>query len=399
MGRPRKTQTQPVEEDLDLRPDEVDFVDFLENIGDNGSTVEVYRIPRNGDPEWLDVLAFDIIRDGGQQYIRDTYGPGKYKLMFKDSLRKYQGRKTFVLGGAPVTAAPAVVNNGAGDPRFEFLTAQMAQDRALMFKLIENMGKGGPTPTDPAAMLTAVVAAFSVLRQGSDPAAPGNPTKQLKETLELLASTKDIFGPGEPKEENMYTVVKELGQQFLGRTAGPTAPGRLPASTVQTLHPGTQFRVTPLRPGANGAGTEALSSAEGDEVNPKDAVMRETNAVQWIKAGLEYLKTKCKLGKPVELYMDLVWDHQEEPQFAALLQAIGSGATFENLLTFDEEIAQTPGLKTWFEQLYNAIHKEVFEPMDTSRAGGHQDHAPGNAAPGAAGSPEPGSSGAGGGSA
>jgi len=391
-GRSGRKPAEPREDDFlgieDLRPDEKDFLDFLEEIGPSASVVEVYRVPKSGDAEWMDVVSFDIIRDGGQGYIRETYGPGKYRLMFKNSGKKYQGHKTIIIGALPLAPAQLVNTNGAHDTRFDFLTSQMAQQQQLVFKLIEGLSnRGSQAPaSDPSAMLTAVVTAFSVLKGAADPAAGGNPTKQLRDTLEMIRDAKDIMGGGgDAKEENMYTVLKELGNKFLGGGAPgrPAGPGGAALPGLQTIHAGGSFRVTPM----GGAAAAAEQTPPGGAARAvQDPAL---NAAQWVAAGLAYLKEKAKKGKAVELYQDLIFEHNDEPQFAALLQGIEQGATFENLLQFDPEIADTPALRTWFQKLYDAVRQEIFESVDTGGTGGDANNAGGDAAAGAGGPSNP----------
>ena len=79
-------------------------------------------------------------------------------------------------------------------------------------------------------------------------------------------------------------------------------------------------------------------------------------------------------GDNQDLIIDWMMENPEEPQWAAILGSIKQGATFEQLLQFDPEIATIPTLHAWFSTLYNGLHEEIFNPVDTRRPGRNPDH-------------------------
>jgi hypothetical protein len=97
------------------------------------------------------------------------------------------------------------------------------------------------------------------------------------------------------------------------------------------------------------------------------------NVSDWIRVGLAYLKEKARRFRDPGIYVDTILDNDDEPQWAAIVGAIREGATFENLLQFDPEIGQE-GMRSWFQRLYDGVHSELFQAVDSTRAGGNENN-------------------------
>lgn len=108
---------------------------------------------------------------------------------------------------------------------------------------------------------------------------------------------------------------------------------------------------------------------------------------KWIAAQLAFLKSKAQAKKDPEAWIDYILDNDEEPGCRAIITALSLGATFENLLAFDPEIAQNPELLAWFKTLYDGIASEIRNAgdVDSARAAGDSSNVVSNARFGATG--------------
>lgn len=147
MGRPPKKPVDdlnpPTQEEIQ---NEIDYQNYLTEIGESGVTVTIHRYPKVGkDMEWVDDTTIDQVP---LAVLRDKYGPGKYRMTFKDSTGLYVGRKTVCISPP---YAPGV--NGVGGPQDDYT-------KTLMLTLIANMKPApaldmGSLLAGMAAMLTA----------------------------------------------------------------------------------------------------------------------------------------------------------------------------------------------------------------------------------------------------
>jgi hypothetical protein len=223
-----------------------------------------------------------------------------------------------------------------------------------------------------------VSAAFAALK---GTATPENPLTLAKTIIELGQS---IGGNGNGADDNVYSIVKEIGKEAIRRIPPEAIAAFVPAPAVPppaALPPAPANVVSPIvSPPPPAAAAIPSTPQEVDLSNP--AIIR-----QFIALGLEYLKRKAKkanLGnleernESVELVLDWMCNNDEEPQFTAIMGAIKQGATFENLLQFDPEIATNPELQAWFKKLYDGLRAEIFNPMDTGRAARDENHSRGD---------------------
>jgi hypothetical protein len=348
-ARKRRSRPPAAEPDEDLSYEDYELVDFIEQVGPNIANVYIWRVPKHGDAEYVDRVTVDMLKDGAEEYLRDTFGaPCKYQLRFKGSDSRWKWSKTINVGSNDknVFAAQAGGQNGSqvtaqtaakdSELEKEIRLIQTRQHEAFMV-LLGNMGKGAPA-ADPSAMLTAVVAAFTAIKGATTPDG-GLDLKKLKDIMEVMNGLK----PTGPQEENLYTVVKDLGSKVVETVQGWRGPGPAPAQ----LTPGAPAAPAP----ANGANAMTVQD--------------------WIRAQLFYLKQKAMQNKEVGFWIDYIFQNEEEPGCAAIIHAIEQGATFENLLQFDPEIAKNPQVTAWFKALYDGLHTEIKQAVDTGGPAGN----------------------------
>jgi hypothetical protein len=342
----RVTRKTEVEDWIEPENEEFELAEFIESVGPSIAHVYIHRIPKHGDQEYKDRVTVADLAGSPEEFLRERFGAGKYKLSFRGSDHRWKLQKIMNIGTAGKDVEPALngATNAAEQLHLQFLREQLAQQQTLNTALIQGLA-GRPAP-DPAAMLTAVVAAFSALHNG-----------QPKENEDWIARAKTIIElardlqPSSGTEDNPWSVVKDFARQLT--TSIPAMPSAPPAPAPPPMQP------------ANG---------------------QQQNVADWIRVGLNYLKHKAALGKDPDFWVDWILTNEEEPQCAALAGAVQQGATLEHLLQFDPEIAQQPTYVMWFRKLYDGLYAEIHAPVDSAGSGGNTDHASHDAGPGAPGS-------------
>lgn len=332
------------EDDL-LTQDEVDLFTFLEEIGPSTAVIEVFRMNRDGSRPHLETVTMDVIRENVYQYLRETWGGGKYLLQFKNSLRRIIKNKVIDIEARPgfrPGGAPGVAADPANDPHFQFLREQHAQQQTLLTTLIAGLAQR-PVPDfkmpDAAAMLTAVVAAFATLR--------GDPGKDesLDKVAKIIGIAKDLNQPD--KEETWPGIVRDVGKEVVSMFRG--APAQIPAAVDRPAPAALEFRGSPA--------PMAAAPIAADLPAPTETVVQSFQ--DYIRLALAYLKQKSQLGKDPEIYIQWIFDNQEEQLCSALKAAVENGATVDHLLQFDAEIAQNPAHVLWFRKLHAGILREL----------------------------------------
>lgn len=360
-----------------LTPDdsEEDLYTFIDEVGSGVSTVDIFRLNKDGSRPHVDRVTLDALKDDVYGYLR-SLGAAKYLLQFKSADRLIRKTKVIeVAAGVTPNGVPVAPAAGAFD-HVQFLREQMAQQQTLILALIGNLGKGsGPDLSFLAGVLkppdmTPVVSLMTAMITKKD---DGGGLAMVREVVKL---TRDLAPDGGGKDESWLSVLKDVGGKVVDNIGGafrqPGAPAALlPAGTP--LPPTAETR-TPATPVVSGG-------------NP--IVTRENFAV-YLGQALTYLKTKAAAGKDVELIADFIIENSEEAQWTAVLGVIEQGATFENLLQFDPSIGQDPALRAWFQTLYNELRNEIFNPVDRAGKGGNANNPTGDAGPGVAGPGTPG---------
>jgi len=378
--------------------------DFLDNLGTSVSEIRIYRVlysnpgqsvpkvgPKGGIPfreHFVDTVTPPVT----EVQIRDAYGAGSYRLYFHIGSKKVASKMVHIGPLRMDEDSTQDLVRGPGQKagkvdmptmQLDFLRDQMAQQQTLILALIQGMQgshqqvdigsilqgmaqmQQATKPNavaDPATLLTAVTSAFSVLKGA---AGEGD---LMEKAQSLLGLAKEL-APSKDHDDNLYSVVREIGNKVVDTFGGREAGSREPRSN-------------PAKPAA-------LPPAPAPQQQEEDVMQR------WIRAQLDFLKHKAKAGKPVEFWLDYMFENQEEPGVAAILNAIQSGATFDHLLAFDSEIRDNPALRSWFERFYLELRGELLNPgppaMDTAGPGRNDSNAPNYASTGAASQPDPGS--------
>ena len=381
MGRPKKEPT--IEEAaLGYSPDEAlayeeveELSEFIGQFAGSISKCQIIRQLGTGETQYCETVSPSGLT---QDQIRDAWGPGRFRLKFLGAGNRYVRTITVNIAARPAGAAIGLVPQTTNQES-HFLREQLALQQTLLMSMITaykpldvgsilsgmgNLIKGSNNapPVDPTAMLTSVIAAFTALKGSTD----SNGGMDLKKFKELLEVANELLPKqNQPIEENLYTVVKELGHKVV--------------DTVKAYQPQRVELTETPRPQLTAQQQHAPEPAAAAVAEGKPQVGRS----EWMRAQLSFLKQKAGQGKGAAAWVDYILDNQEEPGCDAICSAIEDGATFEHLLQFDPEIAENPQLKVWFKVLYDGLHAEILgdENLDSTRRGGDAPDPSGNAPP------------------
>lgn len=370
--QPRKPRNNPpaavlppgYDEDDLLTQDEVDLFTFLEEIGPSTAVIELFRMNRDGSRPHLETVTMDVIRENVYQYLREAWGGGKYLLQFKNSLRRIIKNKVIEIEARPGFQAAGAAGRPAdlaNDQHLQFLREQHAAQQTLITTLITGLAQR-PIPDiklpDSAAMLTAVVTAFATLR--------GDPGKDesLDKVAKIISIAKDL-NPGE-KEDSWPGLIRDVSKEVVSVFAGrPAVPGPQPPAAMLPAPAAVEF---------GSPAPMAVTPAPAETIAPAPGVPSFQDS---IRLALAYLKQKAQLGKDPEIYVEWIFDNQEEALCSALKAVVENGATVEHLLQFDPGIAENPAHVLWFRKLHAGIVREIQadgndgREVDSDRPTGH----------------------------
>ncbi len=353
--RPAKRE----EDFLDLpTTSEMAIEDFLDEWAPQTAVVEIYRRKDDGSLPHVKRVGIEILKVDLYGYLRDKFGNGKYVLQFKDSGRKILKSLTVDVEGAALTLPNGNgVGNGGGTFHEQLILALIAGMRpapapafdmgAIMQGIGTMIAALKPAPSgDPATMLAAMAATFKELKPPED---------NVDKALSIISKAKELV-PGGDKDDSWPGLIKE----GVAAVASALKPNGQPATPARpAIPPGAE----PYRPPA----VQLPATTE----NPPVEKTSDELLMEWVTAQIGFLKIKAKAGKDVDFWIDYIFENQEEPGNAAILEVMRRGATFQHLLTFDPEIGKDPHLTAWFTKLYDALHSPEPEPvLDTPGTGG-----------------------------
>lgn len=323
-----------------------DIYAFLDELGEEVETVDIFRMNRDGGRPHVERVTLDIIKENVYEHLRQPpCNGGKFLLQFKNGLREIVKSKVIEVENLKPAEKP---NTDAGDGLSTFMREQLTLQQNMILALIAGMKPPDFSwmaalmkPSDPAAMLAALVGGFNAMKPNGDGA---DSIGRLREAMGLIKEfTSD------DKEETVLGVVKEVGGKF-----------------VQALTGGGQM----LLPATTATAAAEVPAAQ-PAAQPNPPAESDAQMILYLKAGLTYLKGRCKAGKEPEFLAETIIENRDEPQNRVLLHAIEQGATFENLLQFDPEIASNPVYEKWFRELFVQLNAHLKKSVDTAGASGN----------------------------
>lgn len=405
MGRPKKeTLASELLGDDEPTREEMDLDEFLEDLGGGVAIIHILRIRPDGGMPQVGKATMDDLREDPYEYIRQNYGAGKFRLIFKGSNRRIQAVRQIELEAAKGTngaPAPASGMSSIFPPDMSF------QDKLLMMRFM--------IPEKPAIDIGSVMAGIAGMMTAmrpADPAKPQDPVEMFRTCVTMFESLKDKNAkpPLEQLREvasvirefsgdkdtgaaidSPWGMVTEIGKQVVS-TVGPALAGLVPGAPRPAI-----VQQAP-RPAPAPAALAPGSRQPSDTGNlPAPATPNaEENLQRWLVAQISFFKEKAKAGKDPGFWIDYVFENAEEPGCQAFMYALRRGATYENLLEFDTEIAQNPQLSLWFKEVFEGVRTGLLqENVDSGRAGGDSSNVVPNVPSSATGQPNgagPGSS-------
>ncbi len=354
MPRTRKDDAQ-FEEPV-VTQSEADVFEFLQDNQLESTVVEIYEKQKDGRYLQQERIDIDVIKSDPFNYLRENYDcPGTFMLRFKTHTHKYLKNITLYVGAGPrhlrqrasVIAEPtqqaAIATDFTKEVMFALLASLKPQPQPDMGSLLSGLAAimaalRPQTNSDPAAMLTAMATTWSAVKPKE--------SDSLSQFKEMVSLTRDLMPESGPKEENVYSIVKEVGNKIVDTFA--PRPGGMQQPQQQQIA-GNPAPVAPTT------------------TSPREE--EENIMLRWLKAQIAFLKEKARIGKPTEEWVEYLWNNQEEPGCQAILDLIDRGVSFEQVLQFDTEIANNPTLRSWFERLYTQLRTEL-QALDTSGSGG-----------------------------
>src|SRR5262245_44513983 len=198
---PRDRQRE-FDDEGEFSPEEIDLIDFIEQVGPSIARVYIWRVPRHGDHEYIDKVEVSMLKDGAEEFLRDTYGaPAKYFLRFKGSDQRWKFSKMVNIG-TPNKGEYLAGLNGSQSSSHQTSQAsqresELQKELQLMsqrqheahLKMLESLNRPPAAAPDPSAMLTSVITAFTALKAASTPDG-GTDIKKLKEIMSVVNEFK-----------------------------------------------------------------------------------------------------------------------------------------------------------------------------------------------------------------
>jgi hypothetical protein len=227
-------------------------------------------------------------------------------------------------------------------------------DLGGLAQLLLAINGGGNKQSD----LGAVVAAFATLKQSAEPTNPLAGVKDVLEIAKSIAGNNGGAGDGD----------SDPGWPGLIKGALSALTGGSPKPGQRTL-----------------TAAPAAAAAAGDDDD--EQLSEEEMFQRWLGGQLQFLKSKAATNKPVEFWIQYTLDNSDETGNQAIFTALRGGATFENLLQFDPEIANTPALRVWFQKFYDGLKRSLSPAAPIPWIVGNPPNTPSNENPGAAGQP------------
>jgi hypothetical protein len=207
--------------------------------------------------------------------------------------------------------------------------------------------------------------------------------REVAGVIREFSGDKDSAGAG---VDSPWGVVAEIGKQVVA-AVGPALSGMVPGSGRSSIP-------ASVLPQQNKPMIPAAASTPNNGGPSNSSTSMEENLHRWLISQLAFLKVKALAGKDPGFWIDYVFENAEEPGCQALLYTLRRGATFENLLEFDPQIAENPQLTIWFREVFLGVEAGLLQDnVDSGGGSGDARHVAPNVSsgtPGSAGAGSPG---------
>lgn len=388
----KKPKATDVLQGFEPTQDEIEFDEFLEEVGPSTAVIHILRMKPDGSTPQIGKTTMDQIREDPWEFLRSTYGGGKFRLLFRGGNREFRGSKVLEVEGSAVPTGQA----GASG----VLSHEKLLDTMLLSMIQHFQPREIPPPPpalDIGALFAGMASMMTVLKPAAPTEKPADPIQMFQTIMQMYQGMKDknekppleqlrdvasvikeFSGDKGGGEDSMWGAVASIGKdvvekgsQILGNMRQP-APAFHTTGNIAPFQPAKPTAQFPTLPAALPTTTEIPNQPAPGETAAAHSAVTLSNTEKWIRVQIGSLKEKAKLNKNPEFWAEYILDNEEDYGPAALLYAVRQGATLETLIAFDPEIGSNPQLTWWFSEVFEGVKAGLNQPMDSGRQGGDE---------------------------
>lgn len=347
-GRPRKVVTTTIEEQTDGQApieaedllsqqtaeqvETTNLVEQMKALGNVGARCMLYRADKFKSAMcFVGAVTPEIL---SEEYIQEEYGEGRYQIRVIDAGGKFIVHKTVEIGPprsaqstqAKVAVLPPVVGDPLMQARLESMMQEQVTNREMMLRLIDKIGAHDgqqSTLTEFASVITTVQALMPKATTAAD---------AIKEAVGIFREGMKLGASGGGAEKGWMETIKDVLGSLPELIAG--------AKTMSAIQ---QPQTVAIEPGLNPPGDSP-----------------ENQQTEMLRQGIAYLKLKARQGKDPGLWIDVIADNLDDPQWLPLAAKLD--LPFEEIARIDAELL-TPLYRPWFVKLFagvrDALHERV----------------------------------------
>ena len=354
MAKPKKVTTTTVEESVEERKGESieaqtslsvediatqNLVEQIEALGSTAARCCIYRADAHrGAMKFVGSVSPEFV---SEEFIQSEYGEGRYSVRLLDARAHYIMSRIVDVAArksdqstAAAAALPQPIVSGS-DPvmmaRLESMIQEQATNREMMLRLIDKIGSahdGGQQST--LSEFASVVTTLTAIMPKSN-----TPIDSVKEMVGIFREGMKIGASGAAGgDKSWMETIKDVLGSLPELIAGAKS---MAASNV----------LVPIEDANSQTDMKQISSTQ-------------KTSLEGLRQGINYLKIKAAQGKDPRLWIDVIVDNLDDPQWASLAGQLTQ--SYEEIGKLDAELL-TPVYRPWFERLFegirNALHERI----------------------------------------
>jgi hypothetical protein len=303
----------PFGDPVPIDSDDDSIKHVVQRLGGDDVQVEIHKIVPHGFS-----YCWTAPGDFSYEQLRDNYGGGRFRCrVYKNG----ELRQTVVISiENPISAVPVVGHQATEGAQVRMFEQQLGFMKELVLK------------QDKTPVLEMVQAIMALRGESQAPAM--NPADLMNMFLKGLEFARENIGASVKEPEDWKTKAFEILGQIAPAFMGPGPQRQALPETTEGGNPGMD----------------------------KNGLM--------LRAALAYLKKKALAGSDPELYIALVADNSDEPQYQVLLRWILS-ASWADVVAVDSELGGPP-FESFFKTIYDGLRQgfEATHPVVSHTSGG-----------------------------
>lgn len=320
------------------------------------ASVKIYKL-ENGKSVFCESYSPADFEDGDYKMIRDSFGPGTYKIMLYGN---HPQHGTFgLLTRTEITMAenrnPARQQNAShqNSELVQVLASIADGQRQLMQAIADNR----PAPVDTMAQMQGMLQMLTLMRtaMGLD-GAQAAPKSSITEIIDAVRELKAVAGEIAPQggeNESLISMLPQVLDVIKTATAKPAAPDAPAMHRAQNpIHP---------MPRVNMPDPRAAIHPDGD-INDMEHDMR-VNQILELKTHMNALLVMAQKNAEISLGADLVFEKLPD-EFLAMLE---DARWFDGLIAFEPAVKPH---RAWFEQVRTEVLRELREQQQELQSEG-----------------------------